>query len=141
MGEVASLEKRASVLLVEDEPMISDIAAEALQEQGFEVRTVSNAADALLQLMSGLRIDVLFTDVNLPGGMDGAALAARARELRPDLPVIYTSGRQSKIEHMAPVEGSLFVPKPYDPFNIGPLFDYIVTAGRIGHSRSGNGHG
>ncbi len=140
MGNLPSLEKRASVLLVEDEPMISDIAAEALLEQGFEVSTVSNAADALRRLMSGSTIDVLFTDVNLPGGMAGAALAARARELRPDLPVVYTSGRQSRIEHLNPVEGSMFVPKPYDPFNIGQLLDYIISAKRIGRRTSRNAH-
>ena len=125
-------EKRASVLLVEDEPMICDIAAEALVEQGFAVQAVSNAGDALRCLLAGPPIDVLFTDVNLSGGMDGVALALRARELWPDLPIVYTSGRKSRIEHMEPIEGSLFVPKPYDPFRIGPLLDYIVAARRIG---------
>jgi CheY-like chemotaxis protein len=121
-------EKRASVLLVEDEPMISDLATEALQEQGFEVAAVSTAGEALRRLISGARIDILFTDVNLPGGMDGGTLARRARELRPNLPVIYTSGRRAVIDQLDPVEGSMFVPKPYDPFRIGRLFDYLVAA-------------
>ena len=85
MSEPASLERRPSVLVVEDEPMISDVAVEVLAEQGFEVRAVDNARDALRCLEAGPPIDVLFTDVNLPGAMDGAALARRARELRPDL--------------------------------------------------------
>jgi CheY-like chemotaxis protein len=125
-------EKHASVLVVEDEPMICEVAVEALAEQGFEVRAVSNADDALRCLATGPSIDVLFTDVNLPGGMDGAELAQRARELRPDLPIVYTSGRQSKIGHMEPVEGSLFVAKPYDPFRLGPLLDYMLAAKKIG---------
>jgi CheY-like chemotaxis protein len=131
MSEPAFLERRPSVLVVEDEPMISDVAVEVLAEQGFEVRAVANARDALRCLEAGPPIDVLFTDVNLPGAMDGAALARRARELRPDLSIIYTSGRRSKIEHMEPVEGSMFVAKPYDPFRIGALLDYIVAARKI----------
>ena len=132
MFETLPVEKRASVLLVEDEPMICDMAAEALAEQGFEVQAVSNAGDALRCLIAGPPIDVLFTDVNLPGGMDGAALALRARELQPDLPIVYTSGRRSTIEQMEPIEGSMFLPKPYDLFSIGPLLDYIIAARRIG---------
>ena len=130
MADAKRVERRACVLLVEDEPQISDIAAEALEEQGFEVHAVSNARDALRFLLAGSAIDILFTDVNLPGGMDGAALARRARELRPDLPVIYTSGRQYVIDHLDPVEGAMFVPKPYDPFNLGRLLDYLVISRR-----------
>jgi CheY-like chemotaxis protein len=123
-------ETRARVLLVEDEPLISELVCEAFEEQGFEVQAVHNAGDALQRLASGPPVDVLFTDVNLPGGMDGAALARRARELRPDLPVLYTSGRRAVIEQMNPVEGSMFVPKPYDPFSIGRLLDYLVATAR-----------
>jgi CheY-like chemotaxis protein len=134
---VVRAEKRASVLLVEDEAIISDIAAESLEEQGFEVQAVDNAGDALRRLKSGSPIDILFTDVNLPGGMDGAALARRARELRPGLPVIYTSGCCSAIEQLQPVVGSMFVAKPYDPINVGRLLDYLVATGRIHSGRTG----
>jgi len=128
MVDVTRSEKRASVLLVEDEPMISELATEALEEQGFEVAAVANAGEALRRLISGAPIDILFTDVNLPGGMDGATLARRARELRPNLPVIYTSGRRAVIEHLDPVEGSMFVPKPYDPLRIGRLIFQLVSS-------------
>ena len=70
------------ILLVEDEFLIAEWAAESLSEQGFAVKTVTNAGDALRHLASA-PVDVLFTDINLPGGMDGAALARRARELLP----------------------------------------------------------
>jgi CheY-like chemotaxis protein len=124
-------EKRAIVLLVEDEPMICDVAAEALVEQGFEVQVALTASDALQRLCSDFPIDVLFTDVNLAGGMDGATLARRARELRPDLPIMYTSGRRSRIEQLDPVEGSMFVPKPYDPYGVGRLLEYLMAAKKI----------
>ncbi len=126
-----SIEKRTSVLLVEDEPQISELAAEALTEQGFEVELVNNAGDALRRLNSGSPIDILFTDVNLKGAMDGGALARQARELRPGLPVIYTSGRSASIQELQPVDGSMFVPKPYNPFNVGPLLDYLVSMSRM----------
>jgi CheY-like chemotaxis protein len=74
MAKRLTKEKRASVLLVEDEALICDLAAEVLAEQGFEVRAVSTAMEALRHLMSESQIDILFTDVNLPGGMDGEAL-------------------------------------------------------------------
>lgn len=125
--------QRTSVLLVEDEPLICDLAAEALEEQGFAVQAVGTASEALTCLSAGTPIDLLFTDVNLPGDMDGAALARRARQIRPDLPIIYTSGRQSKIEHLEPVEGSMFVPKPYNPFNLGRLMECLMAAQKIPH--------
>jgi CheY-like chemotaxis protein len=120
-----------SVLLVEDEPLICDVATEALEEQGFEVQAVATASEALNCLNAGMRVDLLFTDVNLPGDMDGAALARRARALRPDLPVMYTSGRRSCINQLDPVEGSMFVAKPYNPFDLGRLVDYLVSAKQI----------
>ena len=73
-------------MLVEDEFLISEWVAESLSEQGFAVHTVTNAGEALRYLATE-PVDVLFTDINLPGGMDGAALARRARELLPDLPL------------------------------------------------------
>jgi CheY-like chemotaxis protein len=124
-------EKRASVLLVEDEPEISIIAAEALVEQGFEVHTVASAGEALRCLSEGESVDILFTDINLPGDMDGAALAQAARALRPGLPVMYTSGRRHVIEHLDPIEGSMFVAKPYNPFDLGRLLEYLMAAKEI----------
>ena len=75
------------VLLVEDEILVNEWMTQSLSEQGFAVQSVTNAADALGHLTSD-PVDVLFTDINLPGKMDGAALARRARELLPNLPVI-----------------------------------------------------
>ncbi|MGD0418382.1 MAG: response regulator [Xanthobacteraceae bacterium] len=113
------------VLLVEDEFLISEWVAETLSDYGFAVRTATNAADALRQIMSA-PIDVLFTDINLPGGMDGATLARRARELLPDLPVVYASGRVLDSKQRVP--GSLFVAKPYVPELIARLLADTVRA-------------
>lgn len=108
------------VLFVEDEFLISEWVSQSLSEQGFDVRTVSNAADALAHL-AALPVDVLFTDINLPGGMDGAALARRAREMQPQLPVVYASARATLLKQEARVPGSIVVPKPYEPALVGRL--------------------
>ena len=115
------------VLIVEDEFLISEWVAQSLSEQGFDVRTVTNAADALRHLAS-LPVDVLFTDINLPGGMDGAALAWRAREIRPDLPVVYASARATMLKQDARVPGSMVVPKPYEPAFVGRLLAAATRA-------------
>ena len=112
MGEMGTISR---VLLVEDELLISDMIAEVLAEHGFEVCAVASAKEALQHLTCGEPYDVLFTDINLPGGIDGAALARLARQLRPDLPVVYASGAISRIEQLNAVPGATFVPKPYDP--------------------------
>lgn len=104
-----------SVLLVEDEALISLMVSEALSEGGFEVHEVSNADEALQYIGGGGPIDVLFTDINLPGRMNGAELAQRARALKPGLPVVYASGRYSGDDLPGRVPRSVFVTKPYDP--------------------------
>jgi DNA-binding response OmpR family regulator len=119
------------VLFVEDEFLISEWVSQALSEQGFDVQTVSNAADALDHLAS-VAVDVLFTDINLPGGMDGAALARRAREIRPTLPVIYASARATLLKQDARVPGSIVVPKPYEPALVGRLLTAALRAAESG---------
>jgi CheY-like chemotaxis protein len=108
------------ILVVEDEFLIAEWVAESLSEQGFAVKTVTNAGDALRHLASA-PVDVLFTDINLPGGMDGAALARRARELLPHLPVVYASARVTMLEPEAGVPGAFIVAKPYEPERVGRL--------------------
>lgn len=119
--------KAIHVLFVEDEFLIAEWVAQSLSEQGFDVQTVSNADDALEYLASD-PVDVLFTDINLPGSMDGAALARRARELLPQLPVIYASARATLLKQDARVPGSIVVPKPYEPTLVGRLLAAATRA-------------
>ena len=108
------------VLFVEDEFLISEWVAQSLSEQGFCVQAVSTAAEAL-QALRRDPVDVLFTDINLPGDMDGTALARRAREMQPHLPVVYASARSDSLNPADRVPGSAFVPKPYEPTAVGRL--------------------
>ena len=105
---------RAVVLMVEDEPILRELAADALAECGFSVVAVASGEEALQHLALGRLADVMFTDVHLAGDMDGSMLARLARQLRPQLPIAYTSGNALP-EQIQPVAGSMFVPKPYNP--------------------------
>jgi CheY-like chemotaxis protein len=120
------LRKGTRILVVEDEALISEMVADSLEEQGFEVFVASNAADALRHIESGARVDALFTDVHLPGGMDGSELASRVRLLRPDMPIVYASGRWSPTDQARLVPRSVFLPKPYDPRDAGNLLMRMV---------------
>ena len=99
--------------MVEDEVLISEMVCETLTEYGFAVHAVFNAADALLVLAGEEPVDLLFTDINLPGDMDGAVLAQKVRETRPDLPVVFASGRWTLLEQLREIPNSLILHKPY----------------------------
>jgi two-component system, response regulator PdtaR len=115
------------VLFVEDEFFIREWIAESLLEQGFAVDSVTNAADALSHLIRA-PIHVLLTDISLPGGMDGATLARRARELQPDVAVIYASAHAATLRQEARVPRSMVLPKPYEPAVLGRLLAAAVHA-------------
>ena len=105
----------AKVLIVEDEFLIRLTLAEALADEGFEVLEAEDADAALALLHNDPAVGLLLTDMQLPGRMNGRALAAAARETRPDLPVIYTSGRPD-MDPRGPRD--MFLAKPYRPADI-----------------------
>jgi signal transduction histidine kinase len=81
-----------TVLLVEDDEQVLGMAVESLEELRYTVMVARNAAEALDQLKGVERIDVMFSDIMMPGGMNGPQLAVAARRLRPDIKVLLTSG-------------------------------------------------
>lgn len=113
------------VLLVEDEALIAEIIGEALIEAGHAVHWAGNAADALSHLAGGARVDVLFTDINLPGEMDGAMLAQCARQADPRLPVIYASGRWGLLDKLRGQPDARILPKPYTPARACELVELL----------------
>ena len=127
MGQMRALSKGASILVVEDEALIGEMVAEELMDQGFDVVVTANAADALKHIESGAQVDALFTDVHLPGGMDGSELAYHVRRLRPDMPIVYASGRRNPTDRQRLVSRSVFLPKPYDPRDAGNLLMRLVA--------------
>lgn len=102
---------RQRVLVVEDDLIIGEIAAEALTDAGFEVFTASSAEEAEI-ILADVSVDVLFTDVDL-GGRDGFDLAQSALLLQPLLSVVFTSGRSRTCHGMCWSVGVPFLAKPY----------------------------
>ncbi|MCJ2082737.1 response regulator [Methylobacterium sp. J-090] len=99
------------VLMVEDETMLLEVVAAELEDAGFDVAQATTAEIALDLIKSGAAIDILFTDIRLPGEMDGWQLAEAARRLRPGLPIIYATGFTQTPPRLA--AGSVFFTKPY----------------------------
>jgi PAS domain S-box-containing protein len=100
------------VLVVEDEPMVREQTAGTLRRLGYEVLEVGDGLAALELLAGGSRVDLVLSDVVMPGGPDGVELAHRIAVLRPGLPVVLTSGYTEGIEIPGDVVRD-FLPKPY----------------------------
>jgi CheY-like chemotaxis protein len=124
---VGESEKRAPVILiVEDETLIRFGAVHMVEDAGFEVIEAANADEAIEILESRSDIRVVFTDIHMPGSMDGLKLAHAVRYRWPPIKIIVTSGRQLLTEHDLP-EGGRFLAKPYNPSQIrGALREWAL---------------
>jgi CheY-like chemotaxis protein len=100
-----------AVLIVEDEPLVRMLAIEEFEEIGFAVHAANDAASALEMLQTIDPLELLFTDIQMPGSSNGWELGRRAREIKPDIAVIYATGYGG--DQAEPVEGSATVRKPY----------------------------
>lgn len=121
----------ATVLVVEDDFLVRLCAADALSDAGYNVLQAASGPDAL-RLIEDRPVDVVFTDINMPGAFDGAGLARRVRQRWPATAVVITSGRGCP-------EGDLgearFLPKPYMPDNLPQLMEEVL--GFAGHDAAG----
>lgn len=119
-----SMHKRMTVLIVEDEPIVRFCAAELLSDQGFEVVEAAAADHALEILERRSDVAILFTDIEMPGSLDGSALALLVGRRWPSIRIVVTSGRvRPRPDDLPPP--ALFLPKPYLP-------DQLVAA--VAHS-------
>ncbi len=107
-----------TALIVEDETLISHLIADCLNDRGFAVYVAASGDEALDYIDRGGPVDIMFTDVNLPGSINGTELAARVHTVRPKLPIVYTSGRYTPDDIARLVPGSVFVTKPYNPADV-----------------------
>jgi len=106
----------STVLAVEDDPEVLDVAIEMLRGLGYQVFSAPNAVEALAILRrDDARIDILFTDIVMPKGMDGIELAREARRLRPKLQILLASGypRDGRDRGEDIADDAVFVMKPY----------------------------
>ncbi|HET7409046.1 MAG TPA: response regulator, partial [Paracoccaceae bacterium] len=102
-----------TVLLVEDEPMVRSVAERALTRHGYKVMTAENGEDALQILAAGDPIDLLISDVVMPG-MDGPTMVREARKSRPELKILFMSGyAEEQLRKSIDIENVNFLPKPF----------------------------
>jgi PAS domain S-box-containing protein len=112
--EDAALHGKAVVLVVDDDPNVRLVTATILRDLGYEVLEATSADSAMIQALSAERLDLVISDVIMPGG-DGPALAARLRMERPDIPLIYVSGYADRY----PLGTDIVLAKPFTPAQLG----------------------
>lgn len=121
-----SMSDKIKVLVVEDEFMIRMDLVDYLSNEGFEVFEAENADEAISILEANETIQVLFTDVDMPGSMDGLKLSAAVRDRWPPVKIVVTSGYRMVSLTDLP-EGSLFYGKPYDHARIAASLRDLVS--------------
>ena|SRR5450759_4567429 len=100
------------VLIVEDEPLTRMDAADAISDSGLPIREAGDAKEALKILKHNSDIGILFTDIDMPGPMNGLGLAEQVHVNRPEVELIVTSGATTLQDSDLPDSGT-FLPKPY----------------------------
>jgi CheY-like chemotaxis protein len=108
---------RAVVLVVEDEPLLRMYAVSIVEDAGLEAIEASNADQAIAILERNANIRIIFTDIDMPGSMDGLKLAKAVRNRWPPVEIILTSGHV-RVEHSDIPERGRFFPKPYNADDI-----------------------
>ncbi|RXT44272.1 ATP-binding protein [Bradyrhizobium betae] len=101
------------ILLVEDDDEVAALVGEMLGQLGYEVTRAASAAAALGALADGRSVDLIFSDIMMPGGMNGVELAREIRKRRSDIPVLLTSGYAEASVHEAQMAGVQILAKPY----------------------------
>jgi len=113
-------------LVAEDEVFIRIVIADFLRDAGYQVIEARNADDAIAIFRSGTIVDLLFTDVRMPGSMDGCDLARLVRTEWPAIPVIITSGYSSALLSVKTNAGDIVLPKPYRPQHVLKTIEFFV---------------
>jgi two-component system, response regulator PdtaR len=113
----------AAVLVVDDESLVRMFAVDVLEEEGYQVFEAASAADALATLNAYPEIRLVFTDINMPGAMDGIDLAREIANTKPGVQVVLTSGKQVPKEQLLK---TVFVTKPYTAAQLVGLLQKMV---------------
>jgi PAS domain S-box-containing protein len=132
-GEAPRSDTGETILLVDDEPLVRMIAGEALQELGYNVVEAGEGAPALRVLNSDKKIDLLVTDVGLPGGMNGRQLADAARVARPNLKVLFITGyaENAVLNHGHLDRGMHVLTKPFQMDAFARRVKALIEDGRV----------
>jgi two-component system, NtrC family, sensor kinase len=113
MEAEAAPQRAGTALVVEDSPEVAEVAIAYFQQVGYMVKQVANAHEALELLANDPKIDLVFSDILMPGGMNGLELAHAIRQLYPAMPVLLATG-YSDSGRDAVQQGFVVLPKPFD---------------------------
>lgn len=117
---------RRVVLVVEDEALLRANAVAMIEDAGFDVVAAGDADEAIAILEARPDIHVVFTDIQMPGSMDGLKLAKFVRSRWPPIKLIATSGQIAVRDGDLP-EGGVFLPKPYDATGIVATLRHLTA--------------
>ena len=127
-----------TILLVEDEDMVRNVAERALTRQGYTVITASDGEQGLARLAEVGKVDLLISDVVMPG-MDGPTMVRTVREAHPDIPVLFMSGyAEEQLRKSIDIANVAFLPKPFSVSQLAEAArDVLATAQRDAPSTDG----
>ena len=112
------------ILLVEDDVLVRFTTAEVLREAGFDVLEAVDSSEALALLTTGHPLDLIITDIRMPGRMDGVQLASVIKNTRPNLPIALLSSHLESSDHQA----DAFISKPYEPDRLVEVVKRLIGA-------------
>jgi CheY-like chemotaxis protein len=116
--------RKRVILVVEDDVLVRFTTAEILRDAGFDVLEAVNSSEALSLLSTGHPLDLVITDIRMPGQIDGVQLARLMKATRPNLPVALLSSHLERPDH----EADVFVSKPYDPDQLVEVVKRLIGA-------------
>jgi DNA-binding response OmpR family regulator len=114
-GAAAEAGARPHVLVVEDDELVAAMVRDALDYAGFEVTAVVAAEDAISLAVMDVPFDLVFTDIDLAGPIDGWELGEAMREMRGDVPLVFACAEDADVTAAARFGHAAFLPKPYSP--------------------------
>ncbi|QYE33532.1 MULTISPECIES: response regulator [Sphingosinicellaceae] len=117
------------LMVVDDEVLIRFVAADILRDAGFAVVEAGDADEAMILLATGMPCSLIFSDVNMPGSIDGVGLVAHVKEHYPVIPVVLTSGGVA-LHELVNAGAVAIVPKPYSESTLIGTIDRVL--GRSG---------
>jgi CheY-like chemotaxis protein len=118
--------EKAIVLVVEDVPILRLMAVGVVEDAGFEAIEAADADEAVRILESRTDIRIVFSDIDMPGSMDGMKLAACIRDRWPPVEIILTSGHFAEQDVWLP-DRALFFAKPYNPQAVGQAMRQMLN--------------
>jgi CheY-like chemotaxis protein len=118
---------RRHILVVEDDALVSAMVQDALEYAGFDVTAVIAGEDALSLVLMDVPFDLVLTDIDLAGPMNGWEVAEAMREMRGNVPIVYASAHVEAAGSGMRVGNSLFLSKPYSPVAVCTLIRQLLT--------------